>query len=159
MKNEIKDHLVSDVETAIMISEGIDSKSIVDITKRSLRKRLKLFNLEFEKFDNTEFRKKYSNLKKNYLFFTKFLKKEMFKFLPKTAKICEAPPLSLFTLGMVKLFKKIKRKKIKVVLNGQGVDEIFGGYNLFYQKQNENKTYHPDGSIFLNKKNIYKKRN
>ena len=71
MKNEIKDHLVSDVETAIMISEGIDSKSIVDITKRSLRKRLKLFNLEFEKFDNTEFRKKYSNLKK-LSFFTKF---------------------------------------------------------------------------------------
>ena len=66
LKNEIKDHLVSDVETAIMISEGIDSKSIVDITKRSLRKRLKLFNLEFEKFDNTEFRKKYSMWEKYY---------------------------------------------------------------------------------------------
>ena len=64
----------------------------------------------------------------------------MFKFLPKTAKICEAPPLSLFTRNG-KTFQKIKKRKIKVVLNGQGVDEIFGGYNLFYQKQNENKTY------------------
>ena len=26
LKNEIKDHLVSDVETAILISEGVDSK-------------------------------------------------------------------------------------------------------------------------------------
>ena len=34
LKNEIKDHLVSDVETAILISEGVDSKSIVDITKK-----------------------------------------------------------------------------------------------------------------------------
>ena len=82
----------------------------------------------------------------------------MFKFLDKTAAMCEAPPLSLFTLGMVKLFKKIKKKNIKVVLNGQGVDEIFGGYNIYYQKQDLNKTYHPDGTVFLNKKNIYKKR-
>ena len=37
----------------------------------------------------------------------------MFKFLDKTAAMCEAPPLSLFTLGMVKLFKKIKKKKYK----------------------------------------------
>ena len=81
----------------------------------------------------------------------------MFRFLSKTAGICETPPLSLFTLGMVKLFKKIKKENIKVVLNGQGVDEIFGGYNLYYKKQDKNKTYHPDGTIFLNKKNIYKK--
>ena len=157
LKSEIKDHLVSDVETAIMISEGVDSKSIVDITKRSLGKKLKLFNLEFEQFDNSDFRKKYSKVKKNYLFFSKFFKKEMFKFLARTAWMCEAPPLSLFTLGMLKLFKKIKKEKIKVVLNGQGIDEIFGGYNLYYKKQYQNKTYHPDGSIFLNKKNIYKK--
>ncbi len=158
LQNEIKDHLVSDVETAILISEGVDSKSIVDITEKKFKKNLKLFNLEFEKFDNNEFRKKYSYSYKKNLYFTKFFRKEMFKFLDKTSAMCEAPPLSLFTLGMVKLFKKIKKKNIKVVLNGQGVDEIFGGYNLYYQKQNQSKTYHPDGTVFLNKKNIYKKR-
>ena len=30
----------------------------------------------------------------------------MFKFLDKTSAMCEAPPLSLFTLGMAKLLKK-----------------------------------------------------
>ena len=75
----------------------------------------------------------------------------------KSAEICETPPLSLFTLGMVKLFKKINKNKIKVVLNGQGVDEVFGGYNIYYSKLNNNKTYHPDGTIMLNNKSIYKK--
>ena len=75
LKNEIKDHLVSDVETAILISEGVDSKSIVDITKKKFKKNLKLFNLEFEKFDNNEFRKKYLNFHKNNLFFTNFYEK------------------------------------------------------------------------------------
>ena len=80
------------------------------------------------------------NLKKNILKknidlnFTRFSKKHIFKHFNYAAEICEAPPLSLFTLGMISSFKKIKDQKIKVVLNGQGVDEIFGGYNLFYKK-------------------------
>ena len=155
LRDEIGNHLIADVETAIMISDGVDSKSIVDICKRFFNKNLKLFNLAFEDFDNTEFKKKYSNQKQN-LFFSKFFKREMFSYLSKSAKICEAPPLSLFTLGMVKLFRNIKKKKIKVVLNGQGIDEIFGGYNIFFLNQ-KNKIYHPDGTVLSSNKAIYKK--
>ena len=140
-----------------MISEGVDSKSIIDISKKIFYKNLKLFNLEFENFDNKEFRHKYLKNKRN-LFFSKLFKHELFNYLSKATAICETPPLSLFTLGMVKLFNKIKKKNIKVVLNGQGVDEIFGGYNMYYSKLDKNKTYHPDGSIFLDDKKIYKKK-
>ena len=50
-----------------MISDGVDSKSILDITKKIFKKDLKLFNLNFEKFDNNIF-KKYSKIdKKIYL--------------------------------------------------------------------------------------------
>ena len=62
----------------------------------------------------------------------------MFNFLNKTSLVCEAPPLSLFNLGLMKLFKKIKLKKIKVVLNGQGIDEVFGGYNIKFITQSHN---------------------
>ena len=75
LKNEISEHLVSDVEMAIMISDGVDSKSILDITKKIFKKDLKLFNLNFEKFDNNIFQKKYSKIDKKNLFVTKFLKK------------------------------------------------------------------------------------
>lgn len=156
LKKEIGNHLVADVETAIMISEGVDSKSILDISKKFFNKDLKLFNLEFEDFNNNEFRDKYFKLKKN-LHFSKFLKNEMFSYLNKSSEICEAPPLSLFTLGMVKLFKKINNKNIKVVLNGQGVDEVFGGYNILFSNKDCDKTYHPDGTAISNDRSIYKK--
>ena len=45
-----------------MISEG-DSKSILDISSKIYKKNLKLFNLEFEDFNNSEFKKKYSKKK------------------------------------------------------------------------------------------------
>ena len=156
IKKEIGNHLVADVETAIMISEGVDSKSIVDISKKFYNQDLKLFNLEFEDFNNNEFRNKYLKVKKN-LHFSKFLKNEMFSYLNKSSEICESPPLSLFTLGMVKLFKKINNKNIKVVLNGQGVDEVFGGYNIYFSKKDFDKTYHPDGTAISSDRSIYKK--
>ena len=156
INKEIGDHLVSDVKTAIMISEGVDSKSILDISSKIYKKNLKLFNLEFEDFNNSEFKKKYSKKKNIDLNFTRFSKKHIFKHFNYAAEICEAPPLSLFTLGMISLFKKIKDQKIKVVLNGQGVDEIFGGYNLFYKKKNKDIYYHPDGSILSNNRSIFR---
>ena len=100
-----------------------------------------LFNLAFEDFDNTEFKKKYSNQTK--LIFFKIFKREKFSYLSKSAKISEAPS-GLFTLGMVKLFRNIK-KKIKAVLNGQGIDEIFE--DIIYFLNQKNKIYHPDGTV------------
>ena len=158
LQSEVKDHLVADVETAIMISDGIDSKSILDISNIKFNKKLKLFNLSFEDFDNKRFEEKYFKDKKNNLFITKFLKKEMMPNLKTAAKICEAPPLSLFTIGMLRLFENIKKTNIKVVLNGQGVDEIFGGYNSLFLNINKKKQYHPDGSILINSNKIYKKK-
>ena len=58
----------------------------------------------------------------------------------------------------MKLFKKIKLKKIKVVLNGQGIDEVFGGYNIKFITQSHNNKMNPDGKIFLKDKNIYLKK-
>jgi asparagine synthase (glutamine-hydrolysing) len=147
IKNEIKNCLISDVKTAILISEGVDSRSILDISKKIFKKKLKLFNLEFENYDNSLFKNSY---KKNYLsnlVSTKFFKKDLIKSLDEASKICETPPLSLFTLGMIKMFKKINKKKYKVVLNGQGVDEIFGGYDIIFNPQKDNNIYHPSGDV------------
>ena len=141
---------------AIMISDGVDW-TILDITKIIFKKDLKLFNLNFEKFDNNIFQKKYSKIYKKNLFVTKFLMKEMFKFLNKTSIVCEAPPLSLFTLGLMKLFKKIKMKNIKVVLNGQGIWSICG-YNIKFINHSQKQKMNPDGKIFLKDKNIYLKK-
>ena len=116
---------------AIMISDGV-SEIYFRHYEENFQKDLKLFNLNFEKFDNNIFQKIFKNRQKKFICY-KILKKEMFNFLNKTSLVCEAPPLSLFNLGLMKLFKI--KLKIKVVLNGQGIDEVFGGYNIKFITQ------------------------
>ena len=148
----LKQNLVSDVEVALLYSGGIDSFSIYDLLPKSIQKKIKLFNLSFENFEN-----KVSKInKKNYYSFT-FRKKNFFSSLNSCSKICESPPLSLFTLGYTKLFSSIKKKKIKVVLNGQGIDENFGGYRNLFTNWKSKLIYHPDGSILAEKNKVYKK--
>lgn len=155
LKNEIKNNLISDVKVAILISDGIDSKSILDFSEKLFKKNLKLFNLEFEDFDNSLFKKEYNSKYRKELVSTKFNKRDLLKFLDKTSVVCETPILGLFTLGLMKLFKKIKDNKIKVVLNGQGIDEIFGGYDLLYKNVKSGQIYHPSGKVLANDDLIY----
>ena len=57
----------------------------------------------------------------------------------------------------MKLFKKVKDNKIKVVLNGQGIDEIFGGYDLLYKNIKNGEIYHPSGKALTNHNRNYLK--
>ena len=155
--NEVNKHLISDVDIGILISDGVDSRSLLDLTYILTKKKLKMFNLTFESFDNSIFERIYNKFTRKDLIKTKFYKREFFSTLNSISKIYESPPLSLFSLGMHKMFKKIKRKKIKVVLTGQGVDEIFGGYNQLLNNQKKNEIYHPDGSKLVSNKDYYKK--
>ena len=158
LKNEVKNHLISDVDIGIMISNGVDSKSILDFSEKIFKKKLKLFNLEFENFDNRNFRDSFKKKFLDRLTITKFLKKDFLKTFNKAAKVCEAPPLSLFTLGMMKLFENIKKNGIKVTLNGQGIDEIFGGYDALYHPLNNRYIHHPSGQVLSYQKNLYIKK-
>ena len=145
------------MKVAILISDGIDSKSILDFSEKLFKKKLMLFNLEFEDFDNSLFKKTYSSKYRQNIISAKFNKSDLLKFLDKTSIVCEAPILGLFTLGLMKLFKKVKDNKIKVVLNGQGIDEIFGGYDLLYKNIKNGEIYHPSGKALTNHNRNYLK--
>ena len=151
--NSVKKNLISDVEVALLYSGGVDSRSIYDLLPKNKKKKIKLFHLNFEDFSEI---RNTSNLK-NLKSFT-FKKKDFFFNLNRCSKICESPPLSLFSLGYLKLFGSIKKNKIKVVLNGQGIDENFGGYNSLFNKLTKSKIFHPNGDILLNGSNFFKKK-
>ena len=61
-------------------------------------------------------------------------------------------------MGYLKLFDSIKKNKIKVILNGQGIDENFGGYKYLFKKKTKNKVFHPSGEILLNDNKYFKKK-
>ena len=120
----------SDVETAILYSNGADSKSIYDFSKK-INKKIKLFHVSFDK---NEIKKVFSPEEKNLkkICFVKPI--DFIKLFNKAAFVSEAPILSLFSLAYMKLFELIKKNNIKVVISGQGADEMFGGYEIFRSK-------------------------
>ncbi len=136
MKEELKDVLedsiyyhqtTSDVEVGAYLSGGVDSSYVVSVAKPD-----KTFSVGFsyEGFDETDYAKDLSkqlNIK-NYR--QKISPEDFFEALPKVQWHTDEPHANLSTVPLYFL-SKLTQKEVKVVLSGEGSDEMFGGYNEY----------------------------
>ncbi len=132
--NSTKKHLISDVPVALYLSGGLDSTSIATVAKRKLEvNNLKAFNLKFgnKSFDEDHF----TNLIAKEL----NLDLETFQLSENNIKTSTLDlienldePISdpgYLAIGMISQF--VKKSNFKVVISGDGGDELFGGYEPF----------------------------
>ena len=101
LKNSINLRTQSDVPYGLHYSKGIDSSLI-------------------STFHNFKY-KFYFDDQKNW-------KKDFTKNISKIVKHLDFPVGSLSSYPLWKLSQRVSKKKIKVILSGEGADEIFGGY-------------------------------
>ena len=156
MINAIKKHIISDAKIGITCSGGIDSSLIFYYVKK-IKKDFKVFvnkSRGIEKLSQIVLKiSKINNFKKEKVFFINQYKKEYFKGL------CELTKYNLFPARwgggppMKKLCKIASKKKIKVLIGGDGVDEYFCGYNTF-EKIIKNKNEKNNLQKILKIKNI-----
>tara|TARA_E500000178_G_C17034283_1_gene762407 strand:+ start:1394 stop:3289 length:1896 start_codon:yes stop_codon:yes gene_type:complete len=136
LKNKINDavkrHLISDVNTGVLLSGGIDSSLIASSIKEVSNKKFTSFTIGFDniKYDEAKYSKKISN----YLGFHhqefNLDTSEMLKKIPEVINAYTEPFADSSQLPSLLLFEKIKKNSdIKVVLTGDGADELFCGYN------------------------------
>tara|TARA_B100001057_G_scaffold234218_1_gene234549 strand:+ start:30999 stop:32810 length:1812 start_codon:yes stop_codon:yes gene_type:complete len=128
----VKSHLISDREVGVFMSGGTDSTSISQIVKKNISSQVKTFTYDFE---NNE---KFSELDKAQRI-SKKLKMSNYSVIIKPSDIIknmnslcyklESPFTSIRLFGTDKLYKLASQKKIKVILEGHGGDEMLGGYN------------------------------
>jgi asparagine synthase (glutamine-hydrolysing) len=131
-KTSIKQHLVSDVEVGSFLSGGNDSSTISIIAKK-FEEKIKTFTYDFEGYKNltdSELNLAKNFAKKNNLEnYSKILSyKDIEDNIDKVIKIVETPITSIRLIAFYKLYKLVKSKNIKVILEGMGGDELFGGY-------------------------------
>jgi asparagine synthase (glutamine-hydrolysing) len=125
----------SDVEVGTLISGGIDS-SAVSSEAAVIKPDIRLFSISFneDKYNELplikEYIKKNENRFKKTRHHTGLCGSEMLEKLPEIIKSIEEP-ISLGTILPTDQVCRLAGERVKVVLTGEGADEIFGGYRKF----------------------------
>jgi len=125
-------HLESDVPVGAFLSGGMDSSLLVAMLARNLKvERLPTFTigLNYQRFDEAPAARAVAALFGTEHYEDR-VSPDMIALLPELIAALDEPsdPLSLCTW----LLAKFTRQYVKVVIGGDGGDELFGGYDRYY---------------------------
>ena len=135
-KDSVSAHKIADVEVGSFLSSGVDSSYVAAVANVD-----KTFTVGFgsdEKYNEIGWAKRFSRAigKENYSHV--ITQQEYWDALPKIQYQMDEP---LADPSCVALYFvcKLAAEQVKVVLSGEGADEIFGGYNVYSE---------PDGTWY-----------
>lgn len=130
--------MISDVPIGAFLSGGVDSSAVVAMMSRLSSKPVKTFTIRHtqRRWDEGKFAriiaKKYKTDHHEF-----FVKPKNAEILPEIASSYEEPFADNSSI-LTFLISKEARKKVKVVLNGDGSDELFAGYpNRYFRLERD----------------------
>ncbi len=130
LQESIRIHLRSDVPVAAWLSSGVDSSSIVGLISKLTGRTFETYSLAFEnrKFDEVSGQKTLNCFPEYPLANEKVVcKTKDFELFPRTVWHCENISATGIEILQMILSQSTARR-FKVVLTGEGSDEVFGGY-------------------------------
>lgn len=126
-------HMRSDVPVGSCLSGGLDSSSIVGLARReSAEKDFFTFTTRFPEFpqlDESAWAQKVSTRFHTQAFWAEPKIEDLKNNISDVLNTQDEPFGSLSIFSQYSVFKRIRDKGIKVVLDGQGADELLGGYH------------------------------
>lgn len=136
--DSVRSRLRSDVPLAVYLSGGLDSASIAGIATHLLREidpqaKVDVFTLGFPGRPEFDEGPRASRMAKHIgatMHLVEPTEQELVDELETVIYHCEAPVYSLTAAGKLILSRSVRREGFKVVLTGEGSDEIFAGYNF-----------------------------
>lgn len=130
LRDSVKGHLVADVGVGIFLSGGTDSSAVTALASE-LNSKIETFSVVFSEagFSEREYsrliaRQYQSNHKEIVL-----SQEDVLGTLPDALSSMDQP--SIDGINVYTISRAVREKGIKVVLSGQGGDEVFGGYSTF----------------------------
>ncbi|GAO31676.1 asparagine synthetase [Geofilum rubicundum JCM 15548] len=133
LTDAVKLRLRADVPVAAYLSGGLDSSATTALIKNVASGSLRTFSIGFEddEFDETSFQQEASAyLKTRHTPFT-CKKDDIGYYFPQVIWHSEIPILRTAPVPMFCLSKKVRENNIKVVITGEGADEMLAGYDIF----------------------------
>ena len=139
-RDAVRIRLRADVQVAAYLSGGIDSSITTSYIKEIDPNVLQTFSVGFteDEFDETNYQEiaaEYFNTNHTAI---KITSKEIAENFPQVVWHSEFPLLRTSPSPMYSLSKEVRRNNIKVVITGEGADELLAGYSIF----KENKIRH-----------------
>ncbi|MDV3427908.1 MAG: asparagine synthase (glutamine-hydrolyzing) [Bacillota bacterium] len=129
----VKNRMISDVPISFYLSGGLDSSLIAAIAAGISRKSLNTFSITFDdnEFDESEYQDYMSQYLGTKHQRVTFSKKQIPSIIKDVIYHTEVPLLRSGAFPMYVLAGLVRNNDIKVVLSGEGSDELFGGYDIF----------------------------
>jgi asparagine synthase (glutamine-hydrolysing) len=135
LSDAVNIRLRSDVEVGALVSGGIDSSAVASMAA-DRKPNISLFTISFseEKYNELLYVKKFLKANNSRFssarLYTELCSRQALDQLPEIVRSIEEP-ISLGTILPTDQVCRLAGDRLKVVLTGEGADEIFGGYRKF----------------------------
>jgi asparagine synthase (glutamine-hydrolysing) len=125
--------LRADVPVGAYLSGGLDSSAVTAGVRRFSSNPLKTFSLSFadREFDEREYQDEVSRFLGTDHVTRSVTNDEIGAALPRAIAHIESPIVRTAGVPLMLLADAVRETKFKVVLTGEGADEVFGGYDIF----------------------------
>lgn len=129
--------LRADVPVAAYLSGGLDSSAIAALARRATGDRLQAFGLAFSdpRFDERTAQDRIARELGVELHRLTIGEADIAALFPEVVALAEKPMLRTAPAPMLALSGLVRDRGFKVVLTGEGADELFAGYDLFREAQ------------------------
>lgn len=143
VKDSVKHHMIADVPVGAFLSGGVDSSIIASLmqdvrTSESKDKTIKTFTIGWNSLTEAKEAEETASFLGTDHTELNIGPDEYFETLPKVAYHFDEPIADPSAVGLYFVAEEA-RKHVKVVLSGEGSDELFGGYNIYLTPFESNK--------------------
>jgi asparagine synthase (glutamine-hydrolysing) len=133
LKDAVRLRLRADVPVGAYASGGLDSSITTALISRYFNNQLRTFSMSFQEvpFDETSFQQNLVQFLGTQHSQAPISNVQIRDYFPEAVWHCEIPLLRTAPVPLLLLSKLVRENQFKVVLTGEGSDEILGGYNIF----------------------------
>jgi len=150
LMDAVKIRLQADVPVGTYLSGGLDSSGISAMAMKHASRPVTSYGIRFQEpeFNESQEQQTVSEFLGTDHRMKTVGNSDILQALPATLWHCEAPILRTAPVPLYLLSDKVREDGLKVVLTGEGADEVFGGYNIFREMKVRRFWARQPGSAF-----------
>ena len=133
LKDAVRLRLRADVPVGAYLSGGLDSSITTALVAQNFNNHLRTFSLGFQEnpFDESSYQNDMVSALGTEHSEIRVTNAHIRENFPRVIRQCEKPLLRTGPVPLYSLSRLVRGSDFKVVLTGEGADEVFGGYNIY----------------------------